>query len=222
MLYYLVFAIIPIVAGLAAQGWVQRTFAAASRIPSTSGFTGAQVSRRLLDSAGLTGVGIEPIAGRLSDHYDPRGKVMRLSEPVGSSSSVAAIAVAAHETGHAFQDAQRDAAFQLRSAIVPAVSFASNVWMIPFLLGIFSQQLGLIWISVALFAAIVLFHVVTLPVEFGASRRALGMLTQQGILTQAEAPVARKVLTAAALTYVVGALAAVAQLAYLFRVARED
>jgi uncharacterized protein len=221
MLFYLVFAIVPLVAGLAAQGWVNRTFAAASRIPSTSGLTGAQVSRRLLDSAGLANVGIERIGGRLSDHYDPREKVMRLSEPVGGSSSVAAIAVAAHETGHAFQDAGRDTAFELRSAIVPGVGFASSVWMLPFLLGIFTGSLGLVWISVALFAAIVIFHVVTLPVEFGASRRALAILTQQGILTSAEVPVARKVLTAAALTYVVGALAAVAQLVYLLGVVRD-
>jgi Zn-dependent membrane protease YugP len=141
---------------------------------------------------------------------------MRLSQPVGNSTSIAAVAVAAHETGHAFQDAKGDAAFRLRTAIVPVASFASNAWFYVLLAGAFTGALGLVWVAFAMFAAVVAFSLVTLPVEFGASRRAMQMMTAQGILTPAEVPVARKVLTAAAMTYVVAALAAVYQLVLLF------
>jgi Zn-dependent membrane protease YugP len=134
---------------------------------------------------------------------------------------VAAVAVAAHETGHAFQDAKGDASFRLRTAMVPAVGFASNWWMMVLILGIFSRSVGLIQIAVALFAAVVAFSLVTLPVEIGASRRALSMMTSQGILTPAEVPVARKVLTAAALTYVVAALSSIYQLILLYVSTRE-
>jgi Zn-dependent membrane protease YugP len=212
---YLLFAIPPLLLGLAAQQWVNRQFAAGSKVRTSSGMTGAQVSRRLLDSGGLD-VGIEGIPGQLTDHYDPRAKVMRLSGPVGNSDSVAAVAVAAHETGHAFQDAKGDLSFRLRSAMVPAVSLASQWWMGVLFLGIFAGSLGLIKIAVALFAAVVAFSIVTLPVEIGASRRALSMMSSQGILTPAEVPVARKVLTAAALTYVVAALSSIYQLALLY------
>jgi Zn-dependent membrane protease YugP len=212
--YYLLFAIPPMIVGFLAQQWVVRTFNEASKIRTASGLTGTEVCRRLLDSGGLQ-VGIEQIGGRLSDHYDPRAKVMRLSEPVAKSDSVAAVAVAAHETGHAFQDAKRDASFRLRSAIVPVVGFASNAWFYVLLAGFFTGVAGLYWVAVALFAAVVAFGLVTLPVEFGASRRAMSMLTAQGIITPAEAPVARKVLTAAAVTYLVAALVGVYQIALL-------
>ncbi|MGZ4431571.1 MAG: zinc metallopeptidase [Gaiellales bacterium] len=221
MFFYLLFAIPPMILGLLAQRWVTHTFQEASKVPTASGLTGAEVSRRLLDSGGLSNIGVEPIGGSLTDHYDPRGKVMRLSEPVGNSRSVAAVAVAAHETGHAFQDARGDASFRLRTAIVPAVGFASQAWMPVLFIGIFSGAVGLIQVAVALFAAVVAFHLVTLPVEFGASRRAMGMLTAQGILTPTEVPVARKVLTAAAMTYVVGALIAVYQLVLIYLQSRD-
>jgi Zn-dependent membrane protease YugP len=218
--HYLLLAIPPLLLGFAAQQWVKRQFAAGSKVRTSSGLTGAQVSRRLLDSGGLN-VGIELIGGQLTDHYDPRAKVMRLSQPVGSSDSVAAVAVAAHETGHAFQDAKGDTSFRLRSAMVPAVSLASQWWMGVFLLGVFAGSLGLIKIAAALFLAVVAFSIVTLPVEIGASRRALSMMTSQGILLPAEVPVARKVLRAAALTYVVAALASIYQLAVLYLVSRD-
>ncbi|HET6847411.1 MAG TPA: zinc metallopeptidase [Gaiellales bacterium] len=220
MLVYLLFAIPPLLLGLAAQQWVNRQFAEGSKVRTTSGMTGAQVSRRLLDSGGLD-VGIQLIQGQLTDHYDPRAKVMRLSQPVGNSDSVAAVAVAAHETGHAFQDAKGDTWFRLRSAMVPAVSLASQWWMGVLLLGIFAGSLGMIKIAVALFAAVVAFSIVTLPVEIGASRRALSMMSSQGILTPAEVPVARKVLTAAALTYVVAALSSIYQLLLLYITTRD-
>lgn len=220
MYTYLLLAIPPLLLGLAAHQWVKRQFAEASKVRTSSGLTGAEVSRRLLDSGGLN-VGIELIPGQLSDHYDPRAKVMRLSQPVGTSDSVAAVAVAAHETGHAFQDAKGDPSFRLRSALVPAFSLASQWWMGVFLLGVFAQSAGLMKIAAALFLAVVAFSIVTLPVEIGASRRALSMMTSQGILMPAEVPVARRVLRAAALTYVVAALASIYQLAVLYLVSRD-
>jgi len=212
--FFLLFAVPPMIAGFLAQQWVVGTFNNASKVRTASGLTGSEVCRRLLDSGGLH-VGVEQIGGRLTDHYDPRAKVMRLSEPVATSDSVAAVAVAAHETGHAFQDAKGDTSFRLRSAIVPAVGFASNAWFYVLLAGLFTGVAGLFWIAIALFAAVVVFGLVTLPVEFGASRRAMQMLTAQGILAPAEVPVARKVLTAAATTYLVAALVGVYQIALL-------
>jgi uncharacterized protein len=213
---YLLFAVPPLLLGLLAQSWLKRTFTDASRIPSHSGLTGAQVSRRLLDSGGLNNIGIEHIQGQLSDHYDPRAKVMRLSDPVGSQTSIAAVAVAAHETGHAFQDSRGEAFFRLRGAIVPAVNIASQGWYLVLFLGVILGSIGLIQLAVVLFLAVVAFQLITLPVEFGASHKALGMLTAQGILTPDEVPVARKVLTAAAMTYVVAALVAIYQLLLLY------
>jgi uncharacterized protein len=216
MYFYILLAVPPLIAGLAAQAWVRRTFTEASKIPAVSGMTGADVSRRMLDAGGLTNVSVEGISGELSDHYDPRTRTMRLSPPVGGSSSVAAVAVAAHETGHAFQDAGHEAGFRFRGALVPATGFASQAWFPIFLIGLLMGATNLALLGVALFAAIVLFQVATLPVEFGASRKAMAMLTNQGVISQAQAPVARKVLTAAALTYVVATLAAIWQLAILF------
>src|SRR5690348_7469589 len=138
-MYFLVFFIIPMLLGLAAQAWVRRSFAAGSQVQAASGMTGAQVSRSMLDSGGLSDVRIEGIGGSLSDHYDPRGKVMRLSGPVGQSNSVAAVAVAAHETGHAFQDARHEAGFQFRGRLAPAVGFASNAWFPLVLFGFFAN-----------------------------------------------------------------------------------
>jgi Zn-dependent membrane protease YugP len=219
-MYFLVFFIIPMVLGMAAQGWVRRAFAEGSKVPAASGLTGAQVSRRMLDSGGLSNVGIEGVAGSLSDHYDPRAKVMRLSGPVGQSSSVAAVAVAAHETGHAFQDGRHEAGFRFRGTLAPATGFVSQAWFPLVLIGFFARQTNLILLGAGLFAVVVLFQLVTLPVEIGASRKALAMLTSQGVISQPQIPVARKVLTAAALTYVVATLISIMQLAYLLSASR--
>jgi Zn-dependent membrane protease YugP len=218
---YLLFAIPPLILGLLAQSWVQKTFAWGSKVHAASHMTGEQVARRLLDSGGLSNIAVERIPGSLTDHYDPRAKVLRLSEPVATSDSVAALAVASHETGHAFQDAKGDVSFRLRSAMVPAVGFASQAWMFVLIAGVFAGSVGLVQIAVALFAAVVAFSVVTLPVEFGASRRAMNMMTAQGIIAPTESPVARKVLTAAAMTYVVAALAAIWQLLLLWMSTRD-
>ncbi|HYX85482.1 MAG TPA: zinc metallopeptidase [Gaiellales bacterium] len=220
MFFYILFAIPPLILGLAAQAWVNRAFADGSKVRAVSGLTGAQVSRRMLDIGGLQAIGVEGISGRLTDHYDPRTKTMRLSQPVGGSDSVAAVAVAAHETGHAFQHSRGEAGFRLRGSLVPATGFASQAWFPIFLIGIFMHATSLALLGVFLFAAIVLFQLVTLPVEFGASRKAMAMLTSQGVISQAQVPVARRVLTAAALTYVVGALVAIWQLALLFMQSR--
>jgi len=205
MLYLLLF-IPPLIAGALGQMWVKRAFADGSKVHAASGMTGAQVARRMLESGGLD-VG--------SDHYDPRAKMMRLSQPVGNSDTVAAVAVAAHETGHAFQDARRESLFRMRGSLAPAVGFASQAWFPLAMIGFFAQASGLILLGAAIFAVTVVFQLVTLPVEFGASRRAMQMLSAQGILMPDELPVARKVLTAAALTYVIGTLIAVYQLAIL-------
>ena len=176
------------------------------------------MSRRLLDSGGLN-VGIENIGGSLSDHYDPRDKVMRLSEPVGNSRSVAAIAVAAHETGHAFQDAKHDASFRLRSSLVPAVGFASKCGSSrsssapspPRPADLRRHR------TVRLRGALQPRHAAR---RVRRSKRALSMLTAQGIITPTEAPVARRVLTAAAFTYIVAALISIMQIVYLLGMAR--
>ncbi|HEX5260405.1 MAG TPA: zinc metallopeptidase [Gaiellales bacterium] len=214
------FFIIPLALGFGAQAWVRRAFADGSKIPSSSGMTGSQVSRQMLDSGGLQDVRIEGIGGQLSDHYDPRGKVMRLSEPVGNSSSVAAVAVAAHETGHAFQDARHEAGFRFRGTLVPATGFASQLWFPLVLFGFLTGVTGLLWVGIIAFAAVLLFQLVTLPVEFGASRKAMAMITAQGVISQQQVPAARKVLTAAALTYVVAALISVMQIVFLLGAAR--
>jgi Zn-dependent membrane protease YugP len=218
---YLLFAIPPLILGLLAQTWVKKSFESGSKVHASSGIPGEVAARRILDSGGLSNVRVERVPGQLTDHYDPRDKVLRLSEPVAASDSVAAIAVAAHEAGHAFQDAKGDISFRVRSAIVPVVGFASQAWMFVLIAGVIAGSVGLIQIAVALFAAVVAFSLVTLPVEFGASRRAMNMLTAQGIIAPTETPVARKVLTAAAMTYVVAALSAIWQLLVLWMSTRD-
>ena len=213
--YLIVFIGIPLVLGLGAQAWVKKAFADGSKIQASSGLTGAQTSQRMLAASNIHDVSVEGISGRLSDHYDPRDKTMRLSEPVGQSTSVAAVAVAAHETGHAIQDAQHETGFRLRGAIVPAVGFASSAWFPVLLLGVFLNLGGLFLIGAILFGAIVVFQLVTLPVEFGASAKAMRLLTSEGVIWQEQAPVARRVLTAAAMTYVVAALISIMQFLYL-------
>jgi Zn-dependent membrane protease YugP len=213
--YLIVFLVVPLLLGLGAQAWVKRSFADASKIPASSGMTGAQTSQRMLEASNIHDVSVEGISGSLSDHYDPRSKTMRLSEPVGGSTSVAAVAVAAHETGHAIQDAHHEAGFRLRGAIVPAVGFASNVWMPLIFAGFIFQYGGFFALGAILFGAIVVFQLVTLPVEFGASHKAMGLLTSQGIISQDQAPIARRVLTAAAMTYVVAALISIMQFVWL-------
>ncbi len=216
--------LIPAVAlSIYAQYKVTSTYKRYSRRHAAAGITGAQASRRLLDQQGLTDVGIEVIAGRLSDHYDPRSRVLRLSKEVAASDSLAALGVAAHETGHAVQHASKYLPMRIRSAVVPVASFGSNMGPILFLAGLFiSSFRPLMTIGIALFTAAVIFQIVTLPVEFDASRRALKMLRSNAMVSGAEVEDAGKVLKAAALTYVAAALMAILMLVRMILISRDS
>jgi Zn-dependent membrane protease YugP len=176
--------------------------------------TGAQVARRVLDANGLNEVPVEETPGSLSDHYDPRSRSVHLSPDVYHGVSVASTAVGAHEVGHAIQHAQAYGFFRVRSAMFPAVAFASNIWMLFLIGGIFLNILGFVYVAIALYSVAVLFQIVTLPVEFDASRRANAELSNLGLVAANEGSGVKSVLKAAAWTYVAAALAAVAVLLY--------
>ena len=211
---YILFSLPAILLALVAQTRVKANFAKFSRVATMRGVTGAQVARSLLDSNGLQQVKVERAKGFLSDHYDPRTKVLRLSPAVHDSHSVAAAGIAAHEMGHALQDARNYAPLGLRSVMVPSVRLGSWAGPILFFIGLMVNISGLAWIGLALFAATVVFALVTLPVEFDASRRAKQLLVNQGGLVSQEMVGVNKVLNAAALTYVAGALQAISTLLY--------
>jgi Zn-dependent membrane protease YugP len=198
-----------------AQMKVKATFARFSSVYASRGCVADSVSRMLLDRFGLSNVRIERVAGNLTDHYVPRSKTLRLSDSVGGSSSIAAIGVAAHEVGHAVQDMQNYAPLKIRNSLVPVAGVGSNLGMLLFFIG-FPLRMGfLVTVGIILFSCAVLFQLVTLPVEFDASRRALALLSETGTLTPNELSGARSVLTAAALTYVAATVMAVTQLLYL-------
>jgi Zn-dependent membrane protease YugP len=214
-LLYLAFLIPPLVLGLVVQAWLKRTFARFSEVQIGSGLAGVQVARQILDRNGLGEVPVEVSpGGPLSDHYDPRKKALFLSEPVYQPPSIAAAAVAAHETGHALQDSRGYVPLRIRSAMYPAVAFASSAWIWLLLIGAVLNALNLVALALILYAVAVLFHLVTLPVEFNASRRASTQLRELGIVGAGEQEGVNKVLRAAALTYVAGALAALSLLLY--------
>jgi uncharacterized protein len=212
---YIIFLVPPLVLGLVVQHWLKKTFATNAGIPVQSGLSGADVARTILDRNGLTNVPVEQSpGGPLSDHYDPRKRAVYLSEPVYHGRSISAAAVGAHEVGHAIQHAKAYKPMQIRSALWPAVSIASQGWMFLLLGGLFFQLTGLFLFAIILYAVVVLFQLVTLPVEFDASRRAGAQLASLGLVTESERGGVKKVLTAAAMTYVAGALAAITQLIY--------
>ena len=211
---FLIAFIVPMVIGFWAQHRVKTTFARNLEVPVANGMTGAQVARRILDANGLNEVPVEETPGSLSDHYDPRSKSVHLSPEVFRGVSIASTAVGAHEVGHAVQHAQAYAFFRFRSAMFPAVQFASNIWMLFLIGGIFLNILGFIYVAVALYSIAVLFQIVTLPVEFDASSRAKRQLGDLGLVAATEGAGVKSVLKAAAWTYVAGALAAVAMLLY--------
>ena len=212
---YLLFLVPPLLIGFAVQAWLRSTVNREMAVPVRTGLSGAEVARVILDRNGLQGVPVEMSpGGPLSDHYDPRRRAVFLSQPVHGGRAVAATAIGAHEVGHALQHAQAWSFFRLRSALWPAVAFASNAWIVILLIGALLGALGLVWLAIILYAVVVLFQIVTLPVEFDASRRAMAQLRDLGLVTEPEREGARKVLTAAAMTYVAGALAALTQLAY--------
>jgi Zn-dependent membrane protease YugP len=212
---YLLFFVPPLVLGLAVQSWLKRTFARYSNVQLASGLPGAQVAHHILESNSLGDVPVELApGGPLSDHYDPRKRALFLSEPVYTPPSVAAAAVAAHETGHALQHAAGYVPLRLRSAMYPAVAFASSAWIWLLLAGAILGALNLVALALILYAVAVAFHIVTLPVEFNASRRAAVQLRELGLVGPTEGEGVQKVLRAAALTYVAGALAALSLLLY--------
>jgi hypothetical protein len=198
---------------LLAQAMVSGSFARWSRVRNSSGCSGAEAARRVLEYEGIHDVRIEPTGGFLADHYDPRSKTLRLSHANYDHPSVAALAIAAHEAGHAIQQARRYPALALRSAIVPLAPLG-NLGILLVAIGFLMHALMLAQIGVVFFGIVVLFQLVTLPVEFDASRRAMAALRGSGLVAGEEASAARSVLTAAAMTYVAAAAAAVLQLLY--------
>jgi len=214
---FLIISLPALLLAMWAQWRVKAAFQKYSQVRTWSGLRGAEVARRVLDINGLYNVSIEPVQGMLSDHYDPRQKVLRLSPDVYGSNSVAAAGIAAHEAGHALQDQEGYLALQMRSAMVPAVQIGSWLGPIIFMLGYFMMPImgtSLAWVGVAVFAASAVFAVLTLPVEFDASRRAKEVLLSSGIVSQQEMGGVNSILNAAAMTYVAAAVQAVSTLLY--------
>jgi len=214
--------VVSTILGFVTQNYIKSSFRKWSNVGVSSGMTGAQVARSVLDANGLHDVAIQQVAGELSDHYDPRTKTLGLSAAVYGVASVAAAGVAAHEAGHAIQDAREYVWGNIRTAIVPVVNIGSRAAWILIMGGFFFQLTGLIWLGILFYAGAVLFQIVTLPVEFDASRRALVNLNGTGAVNAAQLAGARQVLTAAALTYVAAALISALQLLYYVGLARRD
>ncbi len=226
-LYYgsYIYVLIPMIISIIASARVNSTFNRYSKVRSARGMTAAEVTRRILDNAGLGEVRIERVHGNLTDHYDPRGNVIRLSDSVHDSDSVAAIGVAAHEAGHAMQYAKKYVPIKLRSWLVPIANIGSQLALPIVLLGIFiSSFTFLVDVGIWLYVGVVAFSLVTLPVEFNASSRAIRVLEDYGILSEDENNSAKKVLSAAAMTYVASTLAAIGTLLRLLAISgrRDD
>lgn len=212
ILGYLIFMLPAFLLSVYAQARVSSNFNRYSNVRNRRGVSGAEAARILLRNNGINGVEIEPVKGSLSDHYDPRSRTLRLSESVYGSASIAALGVAAHEVGHAIQHDRKYTPLELRHAIVPVANFASGSSWIILLLGFWLQMSNLVLLGIGLFSVVVLFHIVTLPVELNASHRALVQLDQAGLITEDEKPMVRKVLSAAALTYLAAVVSAIANL----------
>ncbi|MBW6467875.1 MAG: zinc metallopeptidase [Coriobacteriia bacterium] len=217
---YLPILIIAVVLGLATQGFVNASYRRYSQVALATGKSGAEVARYMLDSEGLGHVGIEMVPGHLTDHYDPKQDVLRLSEDVYRGRTVAAAGIAAHEAGHAVQHARGFVFARVRGALVPTAQLGSSLAFPLILGGLFIGLSGLITLGVIMFAGAVLFQIVTLPVEFDASRRAVAALSIGNALPAEQMSGARTVLTAAALTYVAATLIAVLQLLYFLGLSR--
>ena len=214
MFLYFLFLAPALILGIWAQMRVRTTYAAAQRMEAP--LSGAAAARHILNSAGLQGVDIQQVPGHLSEHYDPRQKVLRLSSEVYQSRTLAAVGIAAHEAGHAIQDARAYAPLVIRNAAVPAAGFGSNAGLLMVILGaILHMNMVLIWLGIALFACVVFFQLVNLPVEFNASARAKAQLVELGIVNSRELTQVDKVLGAAAWTYVAATLQAILTLLYL-------
>lgn len=195
-----------------AQFKVQSAYKELSQVHSKSGLTGAQMGRKLLDDAGLSNIGIEEIPGNMTDNYDPRDKILHLSQGVYGNDSVAAIGIVAHEVGHAMQDSKAYVPLKIRSGLVPAASIGSQMAMPLFFMGLIFSYPTLMDVGIVIFSIAVAFTIITLPVEFNASHRAIQMLSSGGYIEADEVPLAKKVLDAAALTYVAATAMAVLNL----------
>ena len=218
---YLILVFIPaLILSLGAQFLVMSAFNKWSRVRNSLGLTGVQVAERIINAAGLNGVKLEGVPGQRTDHYDPRTHIVRLSEEVATRPSVAAMAVVAHELGHAQQHQERSVLIQMRNFLVPAMQISPNVAIMLIFVGLFFRLTGLLWIGIAFYGVVVLFMILTLPVEFDASRRGLKLLNQASLMVAPEdTNGARQVLTAAALTYVAAAITAVLNLLYYISIA---
>lgn len=220
---YLVFILPCIVISLICQANVSSAFSKYSKIPNSRGMTGAQAVEFVLRQNGITGVRIEHVAGKLSDHFDPRTNVIRLSDSVYGSTSVAAVSVAAHEAGHACQHAENYLPNRIRSAVLPIARVGSQLSWIFIIIGLlFTAKVGyvMLYIGIILFSASVLFTLATLPVEFNASKRALACIRETGLMVGDEYNGAKRMLQAAAMTYVASALTAIMQLLRLLIIAQ--
>ncbi|MFO0888090.1 MAG: zinc metallopeptidase [Isosphaeraceae bacterium] len=204
--------------GMLLAGWAQSRIMSAyregSRYRASSGVTGAEAAAVIMHSGGVGNVPIEPVAGQLTDHYDPSHKVLRLSATNYRYNTLAAVGVAAHEAGHAIQDAQRYPLLVVRNLIVPLAGIGSNLSFTALLAGVFLQWMPLVWLGIILFSTVVIFQLVNLPVEFDASRRAREQLLQTRLISPEEDQVVGKVLNAAAMTYVAGTLTSILQLVF--------
>jgi Zn-dependent membrane protease YugP len=218
--YYLVLVVPTIILSLWAQIMVKSTFAKYSKIRCAKGITGAAAAQLLMQANNISNVAIEPVSGSLTDHYDPGHKVLRLSQPVYGETSLSAVGVAAHETGHAIQHARGYGPLGLRSTLVPVANIGSSIGPWLALAGIVMSIPILLNIGIVLFSGAVLFYLITLPVEFNASSRALAVLKQSRVLNDEELRGVRKVLSAAAMTYVAAALVAIMNLLRLVLLSR--
>lgn len=216
--FYLV--IIGMVITIIAQIHVKSTMKKYSKIGTQYGLTGEDVSNRILSNAGIRNVNVERVSGEYTDHYDPRSKVLRLSSAVFDSTSITAIGVAAHEVGHAIQDQENYSLMKLRSALVPVANFGSSAGFIIIIIGMILSFSGLMTLGIILFSATVVFQIVTLPVELNASNRAIKNLRQMYLMDGNELKMAKKVLRAAALTYVAAAATTILQLLRLVLLSR--
>lgn len=216
--YGLIFASIGIT--LLAQIFVSTSYSKYKKVQNSKGITGAEVAREILDKHGLSNVYVTATNGTLSDHYDPKRKVVRLSKDIYEGTTIAAVSVAAHEVGHAIQDKEEYAFMRFRSALVPVVNFSSTAGYFAILIGLFFGYTSFIWLGIALEIVILLFQLITLPVEFNASSRALEEIEKNNYLVRGEVKGSRKMLKAAAFTYVASVLTALIQILRLVLIAR--
>jgi Zn-dependent membrane protease YugP len=211
---YLLYALPGLLVTMWAQSRIWQAYAEGSRIPASSGLSGAEAAVAVMRAGGVSEVAIEPVQGELSDHYDPAHKVLRLSPKVYGGRSLSAVGIAAHEAGHAIQDATHYPGLVVRNLIVPLASIGSTICWLPVMAGLLIGMTKLVFLGIILFSLTVVFQIINLPVEFNASRRGRAMLRQAGVISPEEDQVVGKVLNAAAWTYVAGALTGVLTLLY--------